>query len=345
MDGKFEGWPHVVKSQQFSRTWFEKELFPTARRMKRLFHTRCSKPLHGKKMATVFYQPSTRTRASFEMAHDFLGGRVVFSTENAKEFSSAAKGESFRHTIQVFKRYQPDIIILRHHEEGAAELAASLCEIPVINAGDGPGQHPTQAMLDIFTITERLGGIDGISIAIVGDLAKNRAARSLAYCLAKFNGVTIHFVSPRDQQMKQDVRGYLRDKKVEFFEWEDINLVAARVDVIYMLRAQTEHGSAKNGTYDEQNNQFFLDRRVAAIAKPSAVFLHPLPIDSAVCEIRPELEDDKRSVFLNDQVDSGMFVRAALLEMILARQPIGNGEENWRKLVYIDEEYIPDWRI
>lgn len=314
MSAHFDGWPHVVRSQQFSRQWIERELFPLAREMKVVFQRRGNSLLQGKRMVTLFYQPSTRTRGQFQLAMSYLGGEIPFATENAEEFSSAFKGESLEHTIKVWCCGQPDVIVLRHNKEGAAEIAAKVSSVPIINAGDGAGQHPTQGLLDIFTIQEKFGIIDGISIAINGDLKNNRAARSLAYLLSKFDGVQIYFVSPPAQAMRQDVLDHLREKKTKFLEAGCLQDVIPRVEVVYMLRTQREHGS---DVYD-LTDKYVLNAETAQLAKPSAIFMHPLPIDSRVKEIRPEVENDPRSVFLTDQILSGYFTRMALLKMILA---------------------------
>ena len=310
---RFAGWPHVVYSQQFSREWIEGEFFPLAREMREVFRSGGSNLLRGKRMVTLFYQPSTRTRGSFQMAMSYLGGEVPFATENAKEFSSAEKGESLEHSVKVWNCYRPDVIILRHNEEGAAEIAAKVSNVPVINAGDGPGQHPTQAFLDIFTIQEKLESIDGVSVVINGDLAKNRAARSLVYLLSKFKGVRIFFVSPPERKMRQDVLSYLCDKGVDFTENDRLEDVIHNADVVYMLRTPREYGSEVSA--DDDN--CVLDERKASLAKKSAIFMHPLPIDSRVNEIRPEIEKDPRSVFLTDQIESGICTRMALLSMVM----------------------------
>jgi len=314
-NGRFAGWPHVVYSQQFSREWIVEEFFPQAREMKKVFLAGGSNLLQGKNMVALFYQPSTRTRGSFQMAMTKLGGGVAFATENAAKFSSAEKGESLDHTIKVWNCYRPDVIVLRHDKEGAAEIAAKVSSVPIINAGDGPAQHPTQALLDVFTIQEKLGRIDGISIVISGDLANNRAARSLVYLLSKWN-VVIHFISPPVQSMKEDVLSHLRERGVSFTEGERLEEKIPLADVVYMLRTQREHGSAIFD-YDSRYN---LDAPKASLAKSSAIFMHPLPIDSRVKEINPEVEKDPRSVFLTDQVESGMCTRMALLSMVIAEK-------------------------
>lgn len=314
MRRKFDGWPHIVKSQQFSRLWIEEELFPEARNMRKVFERGGNKILCRKRIVELFHQPSTRTRGSFQMATSYLGAETVFATENGEQFSSTFKGESWEHSVKVWNCYKPDAIVVRHTKDGAAEIASKISSVPIINAGDGAGQHPTQGLLDIFTIQEKLGGIDGKTIVINGDLVNNRAARSLAYLLSKFDGVKIYFVSPPPQKMKQDVLSHLREKKTFFAEGEDLQEVIPQADVIYMLRTQREHGSA---VFD-WDSRYVLDVAKAKLAKETAIFMHPLPIDSRVCEIKPEVENDSRSVFLTDQVQSGLFVRMALLKMILA---------------------------
>ena len=171
---------HIIEAQQFDRPWLEEELFPLADEMKKVARRGGSDVFLGKRMITLFYEPSTRTRASFEMAMDLLGGKVVFSTENARQFSSAAKGETLEDTIRILNGYYPDVIVLRYDEEGGAKRAAAVSKMPIINAGDGPGQHPTQALLDLYTIQKEIGRVSDTSIAMVGDLARGRTVRSLS---------------------------------------------------------------------------------------------------------------------------------------------------------------------
>jgi aspartate carbamoyltransferase catalytic subunit len=178
---------HVIESQQFSRPLLE-EIFERADQMRRDPH-RAAGRLQGRIMAALFYEPSTRTRLSFESAMLRLGGRTM-GTDNAREFSSAAKGETLEDTIRIVSGYA-DVIVLRHAEEGAARRAAAASEVPVINAGDGPGQHPTQALLDVYTIRDELGRLDGIRVALVGDLANGRTVRSLVYLLGKYRDIEV----------------------------------------------------------------------------------------------------------------------------------------------------------
>src|SRR5207245_11352535 len=174
--------------------------------------------LAGPVMAALFYDPSTRTRLSFEAAMLRLGGDTA-GTDNAREFSSAAKGETLEDTIRIVSGYA-DVRVLRHNEEGAARRAAAVSSVPVINAGDGPGQHPTQARLDLYTIRDELGHIDGIRIAMVGDLANGRTVRSLAYLLSKFREIRIWFVAPPQVAMRDDIKAHLDEHHVAWVESE-----------------------------------------------------------------------------------------------------------------------------
>ncbi len=302
---------HIVEAQQFSRDWIENELFPLAKEMEKVVENGGSNDLAGRQMITFFYEASTRTRASFEIAMDLLGGRVVFSTENAREFSSVAKGETLRDTIRVLNRYRPDVIVLRYHEEGGAKIASEVSSAPIINAGDGSGQHPTQALLDIYTIQKKLGRIDGLSIAIVGDLSRGRTVRSLSYLLGKFSGIKIYFVSPDSLRIREDIKDYLRRHDVLFFEVNDLRTVAHLIDVIYQTRAQKERGTV----FDPETMSFFMvNRELVDLMKPESIIMHPLPRNM---EISLEVDEDPRAVYLTDQIDSGLVIRMALLRMML----------------------------
>lgn len=304
---------HIIEAQQFSREWLEGDFFSLSREMEKVVAKGGSNELANKRMITFFYEPSTRTRASFEIAMDMLGGRVVFSTENATQFSSVAKGETLRDTIRVLNRYRPDVIVLRYHQEGGAKIAAEVSSVSIINAGDGSGQHPTQALLDIFTIQKRLGKIDGISIAMVGDLLKGRTVRSLSYLLGKFSGVKIYFVSPENLRIGEDIKDYLRRHTVLFDEVNDLREVAPLADVIYQTRAQKERGTTFDRS-DSTQGFFIVNSEVLNLMGPEAIIMHPLPRNE---EITLEVDEDPRAVYLGDQVESGLFVRMALLKLLL----------------------------
>src|SRR5205823_73716 len=234
---------HVVESQQFTVPLLM-ELFDRSRGMERVVARGGSLDYQNRIMATLFYQPSTRTRFSFEAAMHRLGGRVL-STENARSFSSEIEAEQVEDSIRIIGSYS-DVIVIRHHEEGGARRAAQVSPVPVINAGDGNGgQHPTQALLDLYTIY-RERPLDGLSVAIIGELDHGRTARSLAYLLAKFERVKIFFVSPPELQMKPDILDYLEEHGVHYELESEINRVIGEVDVVYQTRIRPERLGSTN---------------------------------------------------------------------------------------------------
>src|SRR3954464_9997209 len=220
---------HVYESQQFTVPLLM-ELFDRTRQMEKIVARGGTLDYQNRIMATMFYEPSTRTRFSFEGAMHRLGGRVL-STEHARSFSSEMEGEQVEDSIRIVGSYS-DVIVIRHHEEGGARRAAQVSPVPVINAGDGNGgQHPTQALLDLYTIY-RERPLDGLSVAFIGDLDKGRTVRSLAYLLAKFERVKIFFVAPPELQMKPDILDYLDRHQVHYELESDIDRVVAEVDVV-----------------------------------------------------------------------------------------------------------------
>jgi len=263
---------HVIESQQFSRSLLE-ELFVQTDEIKREAH-RFSGRLNGRVMAALFYEPSTRTRLSFEAAMLRLGGQTM-GTDNAREFSSAAKGETLEDTIRIVSGYA-DVIVMRHNEEGAAKRAAEVSTVPIINAGDGPGQHPTQALLDLYTIREELRRIDGIRIAMVGDLANGRTVRSLTYLLSKFKDMKIWFVAPPQVAMREDLKTHLTEHNVPWIETEDLDAVLPEVDVVYQTRIQKERFAdpaayqALKGIYRIDSRALGLMRKVRDSHAPAA---------------------------------------------------------------------------
>ncbi len=322
---------HIIEAQQFTRQWLEEELFPLTDEMEKIVKEGGSDLLSGKGMITLFYEPSTRTRASFEIAMRELKGEVIFSTENAREFSSAAKGETLEDTIRTLNRYLPDVIVLRYDKEGGAKRAAQVSEATIINAGDGAGQHPTQALLDLYTIYKELGRIDGVSIAMVGDLAKGRTVRSLSYLLTKFSGIKIYFVSPTVAKMRNDIKDYLKRHNVWFTEENDLRVVAPKVDVIYQTRTQTERSDQTiNRTaflkrflkrffkrflkrYDKPEGLYIVNQEVLDLMKKKAIVMHPLP---RIDDIALEVDSDPRAAYFR-QAENGLLVRMALLKKIL----------------------------
>ena len=226
---------HVVEVAQFDRAELER-LFARADHMRELPPD--AAPLRGRILATLFYEPSTRTRLSFEAAMLRLGGQVI-STENAREFSSAIKGETVEDTVRIVEGYA-DAIVIRHHEQGAAHRAAAVASVPVINGGDGPGEHPTQALLDLYTIRHELGRIDGLRVALVGDLRFGRTARSLARLFCLTEGTELVFVSPQAVPMGADVRAALDAHDVAYRDEKDWAVVLPQIDVFYQTRINRE---------------------------------------------------------------------------------------------------------
>jgi aspartate carbamoyltransferase catalytic subunit len=299
---------HVVESQQFSRSLLE-DLFARADEIKREPHHFIGR-LAGQVMAALFYEPSTRTRLSFEAAMLRLGGQTM-GTDNAREFSSAAKGETLEDTIRIVGGYA-DVIVLRHNEEGAAKRAAAVASVPIINAGDGPGQHPTQALLDLYTVRDELGRIDGVRVAMVGDLTNGRTVRSLTYLLSKFKDIKVWFVAPPQVGMRDDLKSHLDEHHIPWTETDDLNAVLPEVDVVYMTRIQKERFTDPEA-YNAVKGVYRIDKSSMALMRKYAILMHPLP---RVDEISAEVDDDPRSAYFR-QARNGLHVRMALLDRLL----------------------------
>ncbi|OGF24540.1 aspartate carbamoyltransferase [Candidatus Falkowbacteria bacterium RIFCSPLOWO2_12_FULL_45_13] len=308
----------VIRAQQFDETTI-KEVFAIADTM-RAGHFD-SEALRGKIMVALFYEPSTRTRLSFETAMLRLGGRVI-GTENAREFSSAAKGEKLEDTIKVISGYGPDVIVLRYHEEGGAERAQHSSPVPIINAGDGTGQHPTQALLDLFTIRQEFGRIDNLDIALVGDLSNGRTVRSLCYFLAKhYPNNRVHLVSPEQTKMRDDVKAYLDKYDVRYSEANELDSVLPVADVIYQTRVQKERFKDNPTLYQDvvrASEKLIITPSALKQMKQQAIIMHPLP---RVKEIDHAVDDDPRAAYFR-QAQNGLYVRMALLKMVI------NGYQN-----------------
>jgi aspartate carbamoyltransferase catalytic subunit len=304
---------HILKSQQFSRKWLEEEFFPLSTKMKKAVYAgKRLRDLDGKIVSLLFYEPSTRTRTSFQQAVLKLGGQVV-ATENAKEFSSAVKGETMKDTTRIMNSYHFDALVIRSDYEGAAEEASEVSTCAILNAGDGAGQHPTQALLDIYTIFEKFNKIDGLRIALVGDLKYGRTARSLSYLLGKFKNVHVDLVAPESLQMREDILEYFAEHGVKYEIHDDIKDIAEKADVFYMTRAQKER--MKEGEKFSSDGYRITEELLKKIRNKS-VILHPLPRSNDFNEIPEELTDDKR-IAIFEQAENGLFTRMALLKMIL----------------------------
>lgn len=299
---------HVVESQQFTVPLLM-ELFERTRAMERVAQRGGTLDYQDRIMATLFYEPSTRTRFSFEAAMHRLGGKVL-STEHARAFSSEFESEQVEDSIRIIGSYS-DVIVIRHHEEGGAKRAAQVSPVPVINAGDGNGgQHPTQALLDLYTIY-RDRPIDGVSVAFIGELDRGRTARSLAYLLAKFDRVKIYFVSPPELQIKEDILQYLERHNVAYELESNIQKVIGNVDVVYQTRIRPDRVS------DQQSlRRFTIDSNVLRLMKSDAMILHPLP---RTVELDKTVDSDPRAFYFKQAVN-GLYVRMALLTMLFDQE-------------------------
>lgn len=309
---------HLLEAQQFTKKKL-KELFDLCSRMGEVLSHGGDDCLKGNILASLFYVPSMRTRFSFEAAMLRLGGRVL-STESAGAFSSEVEGR-FEDTIRVVSELA-DVIVLRHHASGSARRAAAVSKVPVINAGDGAAQHPTQALLDLYTIEHHLGGVDGCSIAMVGDLG-SRSVRSLCYFLAKFHGVRIYFVSPDVTKAKDDIKLYLQRHKVQFTELtnpkgglEEV-LKGTTVDVVYMTQLVKEHFADRYDDYEKTLKKYVIGPRALKRMKRSSLVMHPLPRTD---ELPDEVDSDRRSVYLR-QTRYGLQLRMAILCTVLNSYP------------------------
>lgn len=300
---------HIIEAQQFNLPTLE-ELFRVSVEMEKTVERGGLSGFHNRIMAALFYEPSTRTRFSFETAMHRLGGRVI-STENAREFSSVSKGETLEDTIRILNGYA-DVIVLRHSEVGAAQRAAAVSRVPVINGGDGVGQHPTQALLDLYTIRKEIGAIDGLRIAMVGDMAQGRTVRSLAYLLSRFSGIRIYFVAPPLLKMKEDILEYLRKHHVWYAEETALDKILPEVDVVYQTRVQKER-FADPGDYEKCHGLYVINRNCLRLMKSEAIILHPLP---RLDEIAMDVDEDRRAAYFR-QAQNGLYVRMALLSMVL----------------------------
>lgn len=300
---------HLIESQQLTVPLLM-DLFNRSRGMERVVARGGTLDYQNRILATLFYRPSTRTRFCFEAAMQRLGGKVL-STEHAGTFSSEVEAEQVEDSIRIIGSYS-DVIVVRHPEEGGAKRAANVSPVPVINAGDGNGgQHPTQALLDLYTIY-RERPLDGLSVAIIGELDKGRTARSLAYLLAKFERVKIFFVSPAELQMKPDILEYLDEHGVQYELESDIHRVIGEVDVVYQTRIRPER------VRDRQELQrYAINSTVLRRMKSDALVLHPLP---RTVELDKTVDDDPRALYFK-QAANGLFVRMALLTMVLEKDP------------------------
>ncbi|HEY0603419.1 MAG TPA: aspartate carbamoyltransferase [Herpetosiphonaceae bacterium] len=267
--------------------------------------------LKGRVLSCLFFEPSTRTSSSFIAAMERLGGSVIPITQGV-QFSSVSKGETLHDTIRTLEQYS-DVIVLRHPETGSAKIAAAAAQIPIINAGDGTGEHPTQALLDLFTIKEELGTLDGLHVAMVGDLRYGRTVHSLTQLLLNYD-VRFTFVSPEILRLPLDYMNQVKDAGKNVRETYNVADVIGSADVIYVTRVQKERFTDL-AQYESVKDYYRITTDLMAQAKPTTIVMHPLP---RVNEIDVRLDSDPRAAYFR-QVRNGMYIRMAILAAVLGK--------------------------
>lgn len=296
----------IISMNDFTRKDIEYVL-NYASKIEKLNHAKKQALLKNKVIASLFFEPSTRTRLSFETAIQNLGGKVIGFSDAAT--SSTKKGETLSDSILTVAKYA-DVIVLRHPVEGAARRAAELSNKPIINGGDGANQHPTQTLLDLYTIKKAFGKIDGLNIGLAGDLKYGRTVHSLAYALAMFNNINLYLIAPDMLKMpayiKEDIKG-----KVSIKETADLSAFIPKLDVLYDTRIQKER-FADPSEYEKLKGVYVIDNELLKNAKETLKVMHPLP---RVDEIKPEVDRSKHALYF-EQAANGIPVREALLHLM-----------------------------
>ncbi len=308
-DAPFYG-KDILSVKQFSRDDLE-YIFGVAHEMREMVERVGSFDLlKGKILANLFYEPSTRTSSSFTSAMERLGGSVI--PINEVRYSSVSKGESLPDTVRTLECYA-DVIVLRHPEVGASAMAAHYARKPVINAGDGVGEHPTQALLDLFTIVEELHQVDGLAVTMLGDLKYGRTVHSLGRLLSLYS-VRLHYVSPDILRMPQAIMAELDENGVKQREYTNLDTVLPETDVLYVTRVQKERFEDQ-AEYESVKGAFVITPEIMERAKDHMIVMHPLP---RVGEISMEFDSDPRAAYFR-QMEYGLYVRMALLAMVLGK--------------------------
>lgn len=300
----------ILSVKQFSPALVE-EIFSIAEQMRSMVERfGAADMLKGKIMANLFYEPSTRTSSSFMAAMQRLGGQVI--PISSVTYSSVSKGESLADTVRTLESYA-DVIVLRHPEVGAAAEAARWARKPIINAGDGVGEHPTQALLDLYTILRELGRTRDLKVAMLGDLRFGRTVHSLTRLLLH-RGITFRFVSPELLRMPEEILSEVREAGDTFSEHEALDEVIGDVDVLYVTRVQKERFTDLED-YERLKDVYVITPEVLRSAKPNMALMHPLP---RVGEITYAVDEDPRAAYFR-QMENGMYIRMALLAAVLGK--------------------------
>ena len=265
--------------------------------------------LEGKVVASLFFEPSTRTRLSFETAINRLGGRIIGFSDAGS--SSVSKGETLHDTIRMVSNYV-DLIVMRHPLEGSARYAAEVADVPVINAGDGANQHPTQTLLDMYSILKTQGTLDNINIFMVGDLKYGRTGHSLLMAMTEFENPIFNFIAPEELSMPEEYKMFLNDKGIKYFEHTEINDNINHADIIYMTRVQKERFMDPI-EYEKVKNVYILKNNMLKDTKPNMRILHPLP---RINEIHPDVDKNEKAYYFT-QARNGVYTRQAIISHIL----------------------------
>lgn len=266
------------------------------------------KILDGKIVATLFFEPSTRTRLSFETAVNRLGGRVIGFSDAAT--SSSSKGETLHDTIQIVNNYA-DVIIMRHYLDGAARYASQVSRVPIVNAGDGSNQHPSQTLLDLYSIQKTQGTLENLHICLVGDLKYGRTVHSLIMAMVHFNP-TFHFISPNELQMPEEYKIFCRKNNIKFTESTELEGNFNDADILYITRVQRERFQDPM-EYEKVKNVYTLKKSMLEDSKPNLRILHPLP---RVAEIDTDVDSSEKAYYFQ-QAQNGLYIRQAILCQVL----------------------------
>jgi len=294
----------IISAKQFDREDIEYIL----KKGKEMISIKNSNLLQGKILATLFFEPSTRTRLSFESAMYRLGGSVIGF--HSGDVSSIKKGESIADTIRTVENYS-DCIVMRHSLEGASTMAAKFANIPIINAGSGSGEHPTQALLDLLTINEEIGTLDGLNIGLMGDLKYGRTVHSLAIFLSNFD-VNIYFISPTELRMRNRDKDFLQQQQVKYKEITDYRKILNILDVLYMTRIQKER-FVDMEEYEKIKGFYTFRKEDLRETKDNFRLLHPLP---RITEISPDVDDSEKAIYFK-QTYYGIPMRKAILAELM----------------------------
>lgn len=295
------------------------KLFQTADKMRAVIENHeIYEPLRGKAVAILFYQPSTRTFTSFHSAASRLGAYVI-DIQEMGQYSSAVKGETLEDTMRTIEQtVAADLIVLRHPEDFSSEIAAAIVPVPIVNAGSGKAEHPTQALLDLYTIYQKFGRIDNLHVAMVGDLKYGRTIKSLAKLLALAGSKNrLTFIAPKELAAPDELLTDL-GSNISISRKEELNGTLAEADVVYMTRVQREwfENEGKLDRYEQLKHKFILTRHLTSLMPEASIIMHPLP---RVGEIMQEVDDDHRAYYFK-QMRSGLYVRMALLASILIKE-------------------------